>query len=58
MSNLSNLQRPDGRSWDQLRPVQLQQPFTKAPAGSVLAKFGDTQLICTVSIEENLVIPN
>lgn len=54
MSNLSNLQRPDGRAWDQLRPVQLQQPFTKAPAGSVLAKFGDTQLICTVSIEEGV----
>jgi ribonuclease PH len=54
MSNLSNLQRSDGRTWDQLRPVHLQQPFTKAPAGSVLAKFGDTQLICTVSIEEGV----
>ncbi len=54
MSNSSNFQRPDGRTWDQLRPVQLQQPFTKAPAGSVLAKFGDTQLICTVSIDEGV----
>ncbi len=54
MSNLSNLQRSDGRTWDQLRPVHLQQPFTKAPAGSVLVKFGDTQLICTVSIEEGV----
>jgi ribonuclease PH len=54
MSNSSNFQRPDGRAWDQLRPVHLQQPFTKAPAGSVLAKFGDTQLICTVSIDEGV----
>jgi ribonuclease PH len=54
MSNLPILQRPDGRAWDQLRPVQLQMPFTQAPAGSVLAKFGDTQLICTVSIEEGV----
>lgn len=54
MSNLFNSQRADGRAWDQLRPVNLQQPFTKAPAGSVLAKFGDTQLICTVSIEEGV----
>lgn len=54
MSNLSNFQRPDGRNWDQLRPVHLQMPFTKAPAGSVLAKFGDTHLICTVSIEEGV----
>lgn len=54
MSNLSISQRPDGRTYDQLRPVHFQQPFTTAPAGSVLAKFGDTQLICTVSIEEGV----
>ncbi len=54
MSNLSISQRADGRTWNQLRPVDLQQPFIKAPAGSVLAKFGDTQLICTVSIEEGV----
>jgi len=54
MNNLSNLQRPDGRAWDQLRPVNFQRSFTKAPAGSVLAKFGDTQLICTVSIAEGV----
>ncbi len=54
MSNLSISQRPDGRTYDQLRPVHFQQPFTAAPAGSVLAKFGDTQLICTVSIEEGV----
>ncbi len=54
MSDLSIFQRTDGRTWDQLRPVQLQRNFTKAPAGSVLAKFGDTQLICTVSIEEGV----
>ncbi|PZU93526.1 MAG: ribonuclease PH [Pseudanabaena sp.] len=54
MSDLPILQRIDGRTWDQLRPVQLQSPFIEAPAGSVLAKFGDTQLICTVSIEEGV----
>jgi ribonuclease PH len=54
MSDLPIIQRLDGRAWDQLRPVHLQRNFTKAPAGSVLAKFGDTQLICTVSIEEGV----
>jgi len=54
MSKASDFQRPDGRAWDQLRPVHLQQPFTKAPAGSVLAKFGNPQLICTVSIDEGV----
>ncbi len=52
MSNLSR--RHDDRTYDQLRPVQFQRQFTKAPAGSVLAKFGDTYLICTVSIEEGV----
>lgn len=47
-------QRAEGRAWDQLRPVSLQRGFTSAPAGSVLAKFGNTQLICTVSIAEGV----
>lgn len=54
MSDLPILQRIDGRAWDQLRPVSLQRAFTQAPAGSVLSKFGNTQLICTVSIEEGV----
>ena len=43
--------RSDGRSWDQLRPISFQRGFTDFPSGSVLAKFGNTQLICTVTIE-------
>jgi ribonuclease PH len=44
-------QRPDGRKADQLRPVSFQRGFTELPTGSVLGKFGNTQVICTVSIE-------
>jgi ribonuclease PH len=47
-------QRPDGRDWNQLRAVSFQRHFTEIPTGSVLAKFGNTQLICTVSIEEGV----
>lgn len=47
-------QRPDGRRFDQLRPVSFLRNFTEVPAGSVLAKFGNTQLICTVSIAEGV----
>ncbi|AFY69164.1 RNAse PH [Thalassoporum mexicanum PCC 7367] len=43
--------RVDGRSHDQLRPVEFQLGFVETPAGSVLAKFGKTHLLCTVSIE-------
>ena len=43
--------RPDDRQPDQLRPVSFERRFTKFAAGSVLAKCGDTQVLCTVSIE-------
>ncbi|NJR49336.1 MAG: ribonuclease PH [Leptolyngbyaceae cyanobacterium CSU_1_3] len=44
-------QRPDQRQPDQLRPVQFERGFTKFSAGSVLTKCGDTQVLCTVSIQ-------
>jgi ribonuclease PH len=44
-------QRPDGRQPHQLRPVQFDRNFTKYAAGSVLAKFGDTQVLCTATIQ-------
>jgi ribonuclease PH len=46
-----SFQRPDGRNCDQLRPIQFQRHFTKFAAGSVLAAFGDTQVLCTVSVQ-------
>ncbi len=47
-------QRPDGRQCDELRPVSFTHNFTKHAAGSVLAKCGDTHVLCTVSIEEKV----
>ena len=44
-------QRPDGRNPDQLRPVSFERNFTRFAAASVLAKCGDTQVLCTVSIQ-------
>ncbi|MBI4779928.1 MAG: ribonuclease PH [Oscillatoriophycideae cyanobacterium NC_groundwater_1537_Pr4_S-0.65um_50_18] len=44
-------QRPDGRQSDQLRPVQFERNFTRFAAGSVLTHCGDTQVLCTVSIQ-------
>jgi ribonuclease PH len=43
--------RPDGRSPDQLRPVRFERRFTQFAAGSVLAHSGNTQVLCTVSIQ-------
>ena len=45
-----SLHRPDGRQADQLRPIKFERGFTKNSVGSVLAHFGDTKVLCTVSI--------
>jgi ribonuclease PH len=44
--------RPSGRRPDQLRPVSIQRRFTRHAEGSVLVAFGDTQVLCTASVEE------
>jgi ribonuclease PH len=43
-------QRPDGRAYNQLRPVEFKRGFTKFTPGSVLACCGQTQVLCTVSV--------
>ncbi|MCP4427985.1 MAG: ribonuclease PH, partial [Chloroflexi bacterium] len=46
--------RVDGRSPAQLRPITFQTGFTKWAEGSVLAQFGDTHVLCNVTIEDTL----
>ena len=46
--------RPSGRQPDQLRPITITRNFTKHAEGSVLVCFGDTQVICTASVEEKV----
>lgn len=46
--------RPDGRLPDQLRPVRFERRFTRFAAGSVLTHFGDTQVLCSVSIQSGV----
>ena len=46
--------RAHGRAAHELRPVVLKRAFTKHAEGSVLACFGDTQVLCTASIEERV----
>ncbi|MFZ4677012.1 MAG: ribonuclease PH [Nodosilinea sp.] len=47
-------QRPDGRQPDQLRPISFERQFTKFAAGSVLTRCGNTQVLCTVSVEDGV----
>lgn len=44
-------QRPDGREPQQLRPVAFELDYTKFAAASVLTKCGNTQVLCTVTIQ-------
>ncbi|NEP18096.1 MAG: ribonuclease PH [Leptolyngbya sp. SIO4C1] len=44
-------QRPDGRQPDELRPVKFVRNFTQYSAGAVLVHFGNTQVLCTASVQ-------
>ena len=46
--------RPSGRAPDQLRPVALEAGFNPHAEGSCLAKFGDTHVLCTASVQERV----
>ncbi len=46
--------RPSGRDPATMREVRFVSDFTKHAEGSVLASFGDTQVLCTASIEERV----
>ena len=46
--------RPDGRAPDELRPVNFERDFTEMADGSALVSFGDTRVLCTASIDEDV----
>ena len=46
--------RHDGRKPDELRPITFQPGIAPHAAGSVLASCGRTQVICAVTVEENV----
>ncbi|MGF1595285.1 MAG: ribonuclease PH [Kiloniellaceae bacterium] len=46
--------RPSGRAFDQLRDIVLETGVNKYAEGSCLARFGDTHVLCTASVEESI----
>ncbi len=46
--------RPSGRAPDQLREIRLIRRYTRHAEGSVLVAFGDTQVLCTASVEDRV----
>lgn len=47
-------QRLEGRQPYELRPISFEQGFTRFAPGSVLAKCGETVVLCTVSVAQRV----
>ena len=47
-------ERPSGRGAGELRPVTLEPDFAKHAEGSCIARFGDTQVLITASVESRV----
>ena len=50
----NNEKRIDGRKPDELRKINYIPNFVSSSAGSVLIEIGNTRVICTASIDENI----
>lgn len=48
------MNRPDGRDYDQLRPITFQHGIAPHATGSVLVSFGNTRVICAATIQEDV----
>lgn len=48
--------RSQGRSPSQPRAIKITPKYLKNPAGSVLVEYGETKVLCSASIEDN--VPN
>ena len=46
--------RPSGRAPDRLRPISLEPGVSKYAEGSCLARFGDTHVLCTASVDDKV----
>ena len=46
--------RPDGRAGDELRPHSFERDFTAYAQGSVLVTFGETKVLCTAMLDEDV----
>jgi ribonuclease PH len=48
------MSRVDGRLPEELRKIKVTKEYTKHAEGSCLIEFGDTRVICTASVEDNV----
>jgi ribonuclease PH len=48
------MMRPDDRASNELRPILIERDYTKFAEGSVLVAFGETRVLCTATVAENV----
>ncbi len=48
--NCGNVERPSGRGFDEMRTISFERSYTCHAEGSVMASFGNTKVLCNVSI--------
>lgn len=53
-TNELRMNRPSGRTPDQLREISIVRHYTKHAEGSVLICFGDTKVICTATVSDEV----
>ena len=53
MTNSSFI-RPDGREYDQLRPVSFTPEYVQYPEGSVLVTWGETRVLCNLTLQDGV----
>ncbi len=54
MSKKENFKRKNNRPLDSLREISFIRNYTKYAEGSVLVAYGDTQVLCNVSLENSI----
>jgi len=53
-SNIASTTRTDGRQPDQLRPIRFQNHIAPHATGSTLIEWGNTRVICGVTVDEKV----
>jgi len=51
---MTEVSRPSGRQANDLREISITRQYTRHAEGAVLVEFGDTKVICTASVEDNV----
>src|SRR5262244_1329168 len=54
MADSTSSARPDGRQANQLRPLRFQNGIAPYATGSTLIEWGNTRVICGVTVEETV----